>query len=171
MRSERVKLLCASTALALAFAGAAAAQSAPAAQTTPVDPAASPDQAAQVEDVVVTGSLIRQSSQSSPTDVVTLDAIDQRGISNASELVKLLPANSGSEAQVDQLNQTTTTGTAQFNLRNLGLGSTLVLLNGRRHTLSAAVSGDGSTFVDINSLAPLIALSRIEVVKDGGAAT
>lgn len=161
MRNLRLSLLC--TCATFVVAGAAAAQT----STNGSDP----QQDTQVDDIVVTGSLIRQSSQPSPTDVVDLDQVDQRGISNASELVKLLPANSGSEAQVDGLNQPLTSGTAQFNLRNLGLGSTLVLLNGRRHTLSAAAAGDGSTFVDINSLAPLIALRRIEVVKDGGAAT
>lgn len=161
MRNLRLALLC--TCAAFAVAGAASAQAAADGSVQQED--------TQVDDIVVTGSLIRQSSQPSPTDVVDLDQVDQRGISNASELVKLLPANSGSEAQVDGLNQPLTSGTAQFNLRNLGLGSTLVLLNGRRQTLSAAAAGDGSTFVDINSLAPLIAMRRIEVVKDGGAAT
>ena len=165
MRNLRLALLC--TCASFAVSGAAAAQS----SQGPATAAPSQDDSAQVDDIVVTGSLIRQSSQPSPTDVVDLDQVDQRGISNASELVKLLPANSGSEAQVDGLNQPLTSGTAQFNLRNLGLGSTLVLLNGRRQTLSAAAAGDGSTFVDINSLAPLIAMRRIEVVKDGGAAT
>ena len=164
MRNMRITLLC--TCAVAAVAGAAAAQTPP----SPVQ-TAQEETASQVSDIVVTGSLIRQASQPSPTDVVNLDQVDQRGISNASELVKLLPANSGSEAQVDGLNQPLTSGTAQFNLRNLGLGSTLVLLNGRRQTLSAAAAGDGSTFVDINSLAPLIAMRRIEVVKDGGAAT
>lgn len=163
MRNLRMSLLC--TSAALAVAGGAAAQ------TAPVSTEPGQEAAAQVDDIVVTGSLIRQASQPSPTDVVNLDQVEQRGISNASELVKLLPSNSGSEAQVDGLNQPLTSGTAQFNLRNLGLGSTLVLLNGRRQTLSAAAAGDGSTFVDINSLAPLIAMRRIEVVKDGGAAT
>lgn len=123
------------------------------------------------EEIVVTGSLIKQSSTPSPTDVVSAQTIETRGIVNASELVRAVAANAGSESQVDSLNQTLTAGTAQFNLRNLGLGSTLVLLNGRRQTLSAVASIDGSTFVDINSLVPLIAIQRIETVKDGGAAT
>ncbi|WP_196221771.1 TonB-dependent receptor [Sphingobium sp. CAP-1] len=122
-------------------------------------------------DIVVTGSLIKQSATPSPTDVVSAQNIETRGIVNASELVRAVSANAGSESQVDSLNQTLTAGTAQFNLRDLGLGSTLVLLNGRRQTLSAVASIDGSTFVDINSLVPLIAIQRIETVKDGGAAT
>ena len=122
-------------------------------------------------EIVVTGSLIRQSTTPSPTDVVDARMLDVRAVSNASELLRAVPANIGSEAQVDGLNQSLTAGTAQFNLRNLGLGSTLVLVNGRRHALSALASNDGSTFVDINSLFPLIAIQRVEIVKDGGAAT
>lgn len=123
------------------------------------------------DEIIVTGSLIRQSSTPSPTDVVSNQTIETRGIVNTSELVRAVSANAGSESQVDSLNQVLTAGTAQFNLRDLGLGSTLVLLNGRRQTLSAVAAGDGSTFVDINSLVPLIAIQRIETVKDGGAAT
>lgn len=123
------------------------------------------------EEIVVTGTLIRQAVLPSPVNVIDSDSIAQHGISNVSELVNMLPANAGSEAQVDQLNQPLTSGTAQFNLRDLGLGSTLVLVNGRRQTLSAVAATDGSTFTDINSLMPLIAIQRVEVVKDGAAAT
>lgn len=124
-----------------------------------------------VEEVVVTGSLIRQTTVPSPINIMDSAVISERGITNVSELVSVLPANAGSEAQVDQLNQPLTSGTAQFNLRNLGLGSTLVLINGRRQTLSAVAATDGSTFTDINSMMPLIAIERVEVVKDGAAAT
>jgi|GEM_PF-116509 len=124
-----------------------------------------------LEEVVVTGSLIRQSVLPSPINIIDGDSIAEHGITNVSELVNILPANAGSEAQIDQLNQPLTSGTAQFNLRDLGLGSTLVLVNSRRQTLSAVAATDGSTFTDINSLVPLIAIERVEVVKDGAAAT
>lgn len=130
-----------------------------------------PADADQPNEIVVTGSLIRQSRVTTPLAVVSGNEIAARAIANPSELVATLPGNAGSEAGVDQLNQPLTSGTAQFNLRNLGLGSTLVLVNNRRQTLAAVASGDGSTFVDINSLVPLIAIQRIEVVKDGAGAT
>lgn len=150
--------LCASAAIAgLALAMPAYAQD------------ASADESGQ--EIVVTGSLIRQKTISSPLAVVSGGEIAARAIANPSELVSTIPGNSGSEAGVDQLNQPLTSGTAQFNLRNLGLGSTLVLVNNRRQTLAAVASNDGSTFVDINSLVPLIAIQRIEVVKDGAGAT
>lgn len=60
-------------------------------------------------------------------------------------------------------------GTSQINLRGLGLASTLTLLNGLRTTLSGAYSIDGANFVDINTI-PLIAIDRIEILKDGASA-
>ncbi|MDD3798226.1 MAG: TonB-dependent receptor [Novosphingobium sp.] len=123
------------------------------------------------QEIIVTGTLIRQTVTSSPLSVVNSDDIQARALTNAAELVNTIPSNSGSEAGTDQLGQPLTAGTAQFNLRNLGLGSTLVLVNNRRQTLSAVANNDGSTFVDINSLVPLIAVERVEVIKDGGAAT
>ena len=120
--------------------------------------------AAQVDDIVVTGSRIAGGDRIAPVETVGRDVMETAGIADASQLVRLVTANSGSEAQVDQLNQPQSSGTAQFNLRNLGLGSTLVLVDGQRWTTSAVVATDGSAFVDINSLVPMIALQRVEVV-------
>ncbi|WAC58810.1 TonB-dependent receptor domain-containing protein [Brevundimonas sp. SL130] len=125
---------------------------------------------AQIDDIVVTGSRIAGGDRIAPVETVGREAIAAAGIADASQLVRLVTANSGSEAQVDQLNQPQSSGTAQFNLRNLGLGSTLVLVDGQRWTSSAVVATDGSAFVDINSLVPMIALQRVEVVKDGASA-
>lgn len=124
----------------------------------------------RVDDVVVTGSRIAGGERIAPVETVARETIAAAGIADAVQLVRLVTANSGSEAQVDQLNQPQSSGTAQFNLRNLGLGSTLVLVDGQRWTNSAVVATDGSGFVDINSLVPMIALQRVEVVKDGASA-
>ena len=126
--------------------------------------------ALSVDDIVVTGSRIAGGDRVAPVETVGRDVIAAAGVADASQLVRLVTANSGSEAQVDQLNQPQSSGTAQFNLRNLGLGSTLVLVDGQRWTSSAVVATDGSSFVDINSLVPMIALQRVEVVKDGASA-
>lgn len=132
--------------------------------------AAQAQEASRVDDVVVTGSRIAGGERIAPVETVARGTIAAAGIADASQLVRLVTANSGSEAQVDQLNQPQSSGTAQFNLRNLGLGSTLVLVDGQRWTNSAVVATDGSGFVDINSLVPMIALQRVEVVKDGASA-
>lgn len=132
--------------------------------------AAQAQDASRVDDIVVTGSRIAGGDRIAPVETVGRETITAAGIADASQLVRLVTANSGSEAQVDQLNQPQSSGTAQFNLRNLGLGSTLVLVDGQRWTNSAVVATDGSGFVDINSLVPMIALQRVEVVKDGASA-
>ncbi|KAK0361114.1 hypothetical protein LTR94_024601, partial [Friedmanniomyces endolithicus] len=123
-----------------------------------------------VANVVVTGSQIAGAGRLAPVSILDRRTLQAAGISDASQIVRLIAANSGSEAQVDQLNQPQSSGTAQFNLRNLGLGSTLVLVDGQRWTTSAAIATDGAAFVDINSLVPMIALQRVEVVKDGASA-
>ncbi len=132
--------------------------------------AAQAQQPAQVEEVVVTGSRLAGGDRVAPVETVNRTVLAAAGVGDAGQLTRLVTANSGSEAQVDQLNQPQSSGTAQFNLRNLGLGSTLVLVDGQRWTSSAVVATDGAAFVDINALVPLIALERIEVVKDGASA-
>lgn len=124
----------------------------------------------QVGDIIVTGSRLGGGDRIAPVETVGRETLRAAGVTDASRILPLVTANSGSEYQVDQLNQPQSSGTAQFNLRNLGLGSTLVLVDGRRWTSSAVVATDGSAFVDINSLVPMIALERVEVVKDGASA-
>lgn len=127
-------------------------------------------QPARVDEVVVTGSRIAGGDRLAAVDTVNLNTLEAAGAADMSHVLRLVTANSGSEAQIDQLNNPQSSGTAQFNLRNLGLGSTLVLVDGQRWTNSAVVATDGSAFVDINSLMPSIALQRIEVLKDGASA-
>ena len=98
-------------------------------------------EASRVDDVVVTGSRLAGGERIATVETVARETVAAAGIADASQLVRLVTANSGSEAQVDQLNQPQSSGTAQFNLRNLGLGSTLVLLNGRRLPPSGVGAG------------------------------
>ncbi|WP_122468952.1 TonB-dependent receptor plug domain-containing protein [Brevundimonas lutea] len=123
----------------------------------------------RLDEVVVTGSRLAGGRRLTPLALISREDIDRMG-GDAARLPGLSTANSGSEFQIDQLNQPQSSGTAQFNFRNLGLGSSLVLVDGVRWTSSAVVATDGSSFVDINSLVPLIALERIEVMTDGASA-
>ena len=143
-----------------------------AALLVPVAAQASEDQSptARVDDIVVTGSRLSGADRLTNVEIVGSETLQTAGISDMSQLTRLVGANSGSENLIDQFNSPQSSGTAQFNLRNLGLGSTLVLVDGQRWTNSAVVSTDGSAFVDINSLIPTIALQRVEVVKDGASA-
>jgi len=131
------------------------------------------DADAPLEEVVVTGSYlsnVRQSDVPSPTTVFGETHLDDIGAANIADLVQSLTINNGSQNNPDAFTQNQTTGTSNFNLRGLGVASTLVLLNGRRQVNTAALTNDGINFVDTNSLVPNIAIKRIEIVKDGAAA-
>lgn len=130
-------------------------------------------QGAAEEEIVVTGSRIKRTLQkNTATPLTTLDASEMqaRGAKDARDLVALLPINAGSENNADLLTQNFTAGTANVNLRGLGVASTLVLLNGRRQVLSATPTDDGSSFVDISQLVPALAVERTEILKDGASA-
>lgn len=122
-----------------------------------------------LEEIVVTGSFVRtdQSRSASPLDVFDRADLELSGAVTVSDIVRNLPTNTGSEFNVDIFNQSDNAGTAQFNLRGLGVGSTLVLLNGRRQVNAGGANSDGVEFVDVNTLLPTIAINRVEILKDG----
>jgi iron complex outermembrane recepter protein len=124
-----------------------------------------------MEEVVVTGSYIKSSPTdgATPIDVISRDNIDEMGAMSISDITRNLTVNSGSENVPDSFTSGATQGTSNVNLRGLGLGSTLILVNGRRNTLAAATANDGSSFVD-TSMIPAAALQRVEVLKEGAAA-
>lgn len=136
-------------------------------------PALSQTTGASLEEVVVTGSRIKrkqQATSSTPISILGSEEFDLAGAKDAREIVALLPINAGSQNNADVLTQNFTVGTANVNLRGLGVSSTLVLLNGRRQVLSATQTNDGSSFVDISALLPALAVERVEVLKDGASA-
>ena len=157
-------------ALALVLATALAAPHA-AAQT---EQTAQTDQADTIEEIVVmarTGSRIsRQSDSPSPLTIHEGPDLMDAGLKDIRDMVGVLSINAGSENNSDNLSQNYTVGTANVNLRGLGVASTLVLVNGRRQVLSSAQTDDGFSFVDLAGLAPMLAIERVEILKDGAAA-
>jgi len=123
-----------------------------------------------MEEVLITGSYLKSSPKdgASPIVVVDRDNIDQMGAMSISDITRNISANSGSENVPDSFTSGATQGTSNVNLRGLGLGSTLILVNGRRNTLAAATANDGASFVD-TSMIPAIAVERVEVLKEGAA--
>lgn len=167
----------AAMALALGFGGAAWAQSTPAAGPT-ADPQDGPDQS--VEDVVVVGSQIKGAPTTAALPVVNLDQdqIDATGAVSGDELLRSIPQMG--DVLFDSANNPQTSNSARgdvnsVNLRSLGVGNTLVLLNGRRvvqHPTSQGTSDTGTVPVlSYNSNAiPVEGLARLEVLLDGAAA-
>ena len=127
-----------------------------------------------IEEVVVTAStgsrIVRQGDSPSPLSIYDNQALLDSGLRDIRDLVGVLAINAGAENNSDNLTQNFTVGTANINLRGLGVASTLVLLNGRRQVLSAAQTDDGSSFVDLAALVPMLAVERVEILKDGAAA-
>ncbi|TNF90095.1 MAG: hypothetical protein EP301_01705, partial [Gammaproteobacteria bacterium] len=125
-----------------------------------------------MEEIVVTGSYIRGSSQdaASPVQVIQREDMDIQGAFTAEDVTKNLTINSGTTTNHNyDTENATISGKANVNLRGLGLNSTLVLLNGKRQVVAAAETQDGSEFVDLNTI-PMAMLERVEVLKDGGSA-
>ncbi len=122
--------------------------------------------------IVVTGSYIRGTPEDAavPVDVYTSADLAQNGVSSPLEFIKDLPevgsvlGDSNQFSTAAQANQ----GFGSINLRNLGPTRTLVLFNGRRTLTAPGAVGGG--FGDTNAI-PLFALDRVEILKDGAAAT
>ena len=128
----------------------------------------------EIEEVIVTGTAISGTPIDSPYAVDTVDrqALADRGAPSLTDLFKTLGANAGAIGEVTSwLNgtgQAVPETAANVNLRGLGASRTLVLFNSRRQVYVPARL-TGGRFVDVNVL-PLIALERVEVLKEGAAA-
>lgn len=123
--------------------------------------------------IVVTGSYLggkTQENSPSPLNVVSRSDLNAQGLSSLGDIARNMTFNAGSEINTDAFTQNFSTGTTNINLRGLGLSSTLVLVNGKRQTLSASYADDGSTFVDTSTIMPMIMVERVETLKDGGSA-
>src|SRR5581483_825687 len=147
--------------IVLLVPGIAGAQEAPAPSQT-----AQPDQLAEV---VVTGSYLRSVKQedlASPVVTIDQEQMARTGVVSLGDLTRYIPQNVGSVGGIQDLAKggVDTRDARSANLRGLGSTATLVLLNGRR-----VVPYEG--YVNLDSLTPTIAISRVETVLDGASAT
>ncbi|WP_295173580.1 TonB-dependent receptor [uncultured Brevundimonas sp.] len=175
MQSKFALMAGAASAVLLVSAGAALAQDA-APQSAP----APEGEAAQVEDIVVVGSQIRGASTTAalPVTVVTQEEIIATGAVSGDDLLRSIPQMGDvlfSSANNPQTSNAARGDVNSVNLRSLGVGNTLVLLNGRRivqHPTSQGTSDTGTVPVlSYNSNAiPVSGLERLEVLLDGAAA-
>ena len=125
---------------------------------------------ADIEEVVVTGSLIKVlEDDSSPIEVITSEEYDQLNITNVAEISKYLNISSGSRFQSNAL-EGVDQGMASLTLRGLEQASTLILINSKRHTFAGTPSNEGEGYIDIN-IVPEIALQRTEILKEGATST
>lgn len=123
-----------------------------------------------IEEIVVTGSYIRGTPEDAalPVEVISQQDLQDRGNPSVLDLIKSLPVTGGVLGDSNQFSTAAqgTIGTGNINLRGLGGVRTLVLMNGRRTTITPA---EGPGGVDTNLL-PIAAIGRVEILKDGAAA-
>ena len=125
----------------------------------------------ELEEIVVTGSYLKRTAADSPSplSVITSSDIEDIGAVDVAEIVQAMPWSSGSQTRAATFQGEGADGRNTINLRNLGQGSTLPLVNGKRQVASW-YNGRGNASVNINGLVPNIAIERIEIVKDGASA-
>jgi iron complex outermembrane receptor protein len=133
--------------------------------------AVAPSIGAEVSEVVVTGSHIVGTPENTalPVTVLSAETLQKQGAPSIVELIKDLPESSGVLGESNQFTAGAGRGQGAYgesniNLRGLGSERTLVLFNGHRLPLANAYAVD-------TAVIPLSAIGRVEVLKDGAAAT
>src|ERR1700675_3651562 len=148
---------------AIAMAGATAAAPTAISQTV----AAANEHAAEIQEVVVTGSRIQQNPNDisiSPIISVTALEIAQTGLVRTEDLLNNLPQVVAENSSGQSISSN---GTATVSLRGLGSQRTLVLINGKRMAPGAGLGTSASP--DINQI-PTAMIQRVDVLTGGASA-
>ena len=124
------------------------------------------DDGAKVERIEVTGSRIQRQDMETASPVTTIDASDiaSQGFTSVDQILQEQTAAAG--AALGGTSNNGSGGSANVNLRGMGISRTLVLLNGRR----MVASGTGAdSAVDLTTI-PVAMIQRVEILKDGASA-
>ena len=135
-----------------------------------------------VDEITVTGSQIKGARISDALAVSVIEAaeIEAMGISSGDELFDSMPEvgmNFFNESDSHAGGVNSVRGdVGAFNMRNMGTGNTLALINGRRMVDSAGYQTEeiGGAFVPVSSAntnaIPVYGIERVEVLRDGASA-
>jgi outer membrane receptor protein involved in Fe transport len=134
-----------------------------------------------VEEVVIVGSQIKGAKITGalPVSIITSDDIESLGIESGEELFQAIAENGS-----NNFNQTDFNGGYNANrgdvgaldLRNIGTGNTVTLLNGRRIVNSPGYATEwvGGSYVPVTSVnsnvIPVYGADRVEILRDGASA-
>ncbi len=135
----------------------------------------------EVEEIIVVGSQIRGAAinDALAVSVFNSDDIDILGVAGGDELLASIPENGQNFFGTSDLGGGVNGArgdVGSVNLRSLGTGNTLMLLNGRRMVNMATFQTEivGGSFVPVNSAnsnhLPVFGLDRVEVLRDGASA-
>ena len=129
-----------------------------------------------IEELIVTGTQIRGADIQGtlPVSVLSTSDIVATGATDGQELLRAIP-----QIGETNFNESVTTGVnaargdvGSINLRGLGTGNTLVLINGRRMVLHPGTQTE--SFVPVvtanSNTLPVRGLARVEVLRDGASA-
>ena len=135
----------------------------------------------EIEEVVVVGSQIKGAKITGalPVSIISSDDIDALGVESGDELLDNI-----AELGQNTFNQNEFSGgynasrgdVGAFNLRDIGTGNTLTLLNGRRLITSPGyqtepiLGGSMPVFTTNSNAIPVHGADRIEILRDGASA-
>jgi iron complex outermembrane receptor protein len=165
--THRIRLLATAAPLGLMLAASPAM-----AQDKPADLApAAADQATDTtqpsEDIVVTGTLFstKLTTTASPVTVLTSENLARAGITNVSDAIRSVSAD-GAGSIGNGFSSGFSAGGSAVSLRNLGVSSTITLVDGLR-SANFPLNDDGhNNYVDLNSI-PMANVESIQILKDG----
>ncbi|MGH8018709.1 MAG: TonB-dependent receptor domain-containing protein [Opitutaceae bacterium] len=131
------------------------------------------DETVVLEEFNVTGSNLAVELDEGSLPISTIDMADAEalGATTFADLVDAIPASQNIGFNDTATGPNDARGdVASINLRNLGAGRSLVLLNGRRMSAYGVTPGTPPVqFVNLNSI-PFAAISRIDILRDGASA-
>src|SRR5690606_34128026 len=135
-------------------------------------------EATQVDEIVVVGSQIRGAKVTAALPVTNIgeEQILSSAATSGDELMRSIPQMGDvtfNSAYLPATSNSARGDTGSVNLRNLGIGNTLVLLNGRRvvgHPTSQANEHLVPVLTYTTNAIPVSGLKRLEVLRDGAAA-
>ncbi len=134
-----------------------------------------------VDEITVTGSQIKGAkiNDALAVSVISSEDIEILGVESGEELLDMIPEmgqNFFSEADTAGSVNAARGDVGAINLRNMGTGNTLVLLNGRRLVNMATYQTErvGGSLVPVNSVnsnhIPVFGVERVEILRDGASA-
>jgi len=127
----------------------------------------------ELQEIVVTGSILRRTDAEtpSPVSVVTAEDLELRGINTVAEGLQRLSANgAGAMTQGWNTGSNFANGANAVSLRGLTVQSTLTIFDGLRMAPYPLADDGHRNFVDLNTI-PDAVLDRIEVLRDGASST
>ena len=122
------------------------------------------DDSARLDRVVVTGSRIKRSHLEGAAPIIVIDQqeMNERGYTTVFEALADLPINNGFKFESAETTNGFSPDVQTINLRGIGPGGTLTLINGRRLANYPVAYQSNATVFSYGSI-PISAIERIEI--------